>query len=314
MHLQAELASVFRNIEGVITSHVNAKCDKYRGNLEAQHKTEYNELQDRMRMAQMQIDKLSSENHALKRKLGTIELNSPTASYKPNSDLDHRLLPNYSKSKVQRVTEREKHPCLIPIKSPLLGRASSPSHERTGFSSPSHSRIGIASPSHALAGISSPLTVARQIFPTASTSENNVVVASHSAEKSQNDPPNKVQSVTDSAQFVCTESGCGRQFSTKQGLQIHTRMHTRTTTSYLCPLCDNKYKRKADLDKHVRIHSAANKKLKCDQCGKMYSRQRDLDIHLRTHTATNQKYNCSKCHASFKSKSQYRLHENNCQH
>lgn len=279
--LHAKLASVHKDLEDIIESHVTEKCEK----LKVDHAAQLNALQDKMLAAHAYNEELSIENRGLKRKLETLETNTTTAATKPN-DHDHRLLPHYGKSKVQRVTEREKHPSLIPTKSPII---SSPSRINSIISRPT-------------------FPVVRQIFPVLNT-DNNAVAPSQQAE------PSKQSSSSSSAannQFLCTDFGCGRQFATWQGLQVHKRTHTKVATIYPCPLCDNKFKRKADLDKHVRIHSAANKKFRCDQCGKMYSRQRDLDIHLRTHTAT-EKFICSKCGATFRNKTQHRVHDRDCE-
>ncbi len=64
--------------------------------------------------------------------------------------------------------------------------------------------------------------------------------------------------------FTCDWPGCGREFSMKQGLKIHTDLHTSAgEMKFECDVCGLKYQEKSSLRAHERMKHLNTPKYPC---------------------------------------------------
>lgn len=76
--------------------------------------------------------------------------------------------------------------------------------------------------------------------------------------------------------FVC--SYCCRQFSNRQRLSCHERVH-RGEKPFECLTCHKRFNTKVSLETHQSIHSG-QKPFKCNQCGQAFRLKQHLERHM----------------------------------
>ncbi len=103
--------------------------------------------------------------------------------------------------------------------------------------------------------------------------------------------------------FEC--SICGKCFSQKGSLDIHTRVHAGEKP-FECLICGKCFSLKISLDGHTRIHTG-EKPFECSICGKSFSLKTNLDAHNRIHTG-EKPFECTICCKWFRQKSSLKVH------
>ena len=79
--------------------------------------------------------------------------------------------------------------------------------------------------------------------------------------------------------FPCIK--CGKQFSTKNGLDYHDRIHLGLAP-YECDVCLKRFKSSSLCSRHKQIH-AVTKKYSCHICRKSFSQKSNLSKHMDIH-------------------------------
>ena len=75
---------------------------------------------------------------------------------------------------------------------------------------------------------------------------------------------------------------CGRDFTRKQNLRQHLRIHTGVKP-FQCDTCGRRFTQKSTLRRHNMIHTN-EKPHKCSTCSAAFTRKVDLENHMRIHT------------------------------
>ena len=99
------------------------------------------------------------------------------------------------------------------------------------------------------------------------------------------------------SKFQCSK--CSKDFSTKNGLDYHERIHTGVSP-YQCDVCNKKFKSSSLCSRHKQIHSASKKYL-CNVCNKSFAQKSNLSKHMDIHEGVRP-YSCSECTKSFTQK------------
>lgn len=102
---------------------------------------------------------------------------------------------------------------------------------------------------------------------------------------------------------------CGRDFSSKDLLRVHYKMHTGIK-QYTCSYCPKAFVKRQYLITHERIHSG-EKPFACEYCGKAFNQRTSLKTHIRGHTG-ERPYVCHICKTGFISRTSLNLHFKVC--
>ena len=97
--------------------------------------------------------------------------------------------------------------------------------------------------------------------------------------------------------FQC--NSCEKEFSTKNGLDYHERVHTGVSP-YICDVCDKKFKSSSLCSRHKQIH-AKDKKYLCNVCSKSFAQKSNLSKHMDIHAGIKP-FSCQSCSKSFTQK------------
>jgi stress-induced morphogen len=79
--------------------------------------------------------------------------------------------------------------------------------------------------------------------------------------------------------FQCVE--CGKELSTKNGLDYHMRTHTGYSP-FQCELCLKRFKSSSLCSRHRQIHNT-DKKYSCEVCSKSFAQKSNLSKHMDIH-------------------------------
>lgn len=85
--------------------------------------------------------------------------------------------------------------------------------------------------------------------------------------------------------FVCTHSGCNKEFTKSWNLVYHARIHTNEKP-FKCTECRESFAQKGNLKRHLKTHSetalCSRKKFQCGTCLKKYTTKFNLKVHKQT--------------------------------
>jgi len=93
---------------------------------------------------------------------------------------------------------------------------------------------------------------------------------------------------------LCTQ--CGRSFSCKFTLAMHTRLHTGACP-HQCDQCDRSFPTAAALRQHSYRHTNNHPHI-CATCGKHFAVPSALASHMRVHTG-QKPFHCEQCGRTF---------------
>jgi hypothetical protein len=94
--------------------------------------------------------------------------------------------------------------------------------------------------------------------------------------------------------LLCAE--CGKQFSNKTCLRIHSRVHTHERP-YKCRECNKTFSQNSALYYHKRIHSGL-KPFECNICHRTFHVKHNLKTHMVRHGG-DRKFRCRLCPKAF---------------
>ena len=112
--------------------------------------------------------------------------------------------------------------------------------------------------------------------------------------------------------FLCKEKDCSKMFANNKSLKKHLKeAHNIEKTNdnrmfHMCPECGKQCSTKAGLQDHMLCHSN-EKKFVCIECGKKLKRRDTLQQHMRIHTG-ELKYQCDQCESRYASSAALRNH------
>lgn len=94
--------------------------------------------------------------------------------------------------------------------------------------------------------------------------------------------------------LLCAE--CGKQFSNKTCLRIHSRVHTHERP-YKCRECNKTFSQNSALYYHKRIHTGL-KPFECNVCHRTFHVKHNLKTHMVRHVG-DRKFRCRLCPKAF---------------
>ncbi|KAF2364030.1 Zinc finger C2H2-type [Trinorchestia longiramus] len=110
----------------------------------------------------------------------------------------------------------------------------------------------------------------------------------------------------DVQRFECTETGCGRSYTTKGNLTTHARTHTGDL-HHRCEECGKRFLTSYALRTHASTHTNT-RPFTCEisQCGQTFTQRYRLRAHYRVHTGHT--FNCTWCERVFTTRSDLTKH------
>ncbi|XP_054270372.1 zinc finger and BTB domain-containing protein 41-like isoform X2 [Macrosteles quadrilineatus] len=109
-------------------------------------------------------------------------------------------------------------------------------------------------------------------------------------------------------QYKCAE--CHKVFKNKPILSYHIQTSHQQREEYICAICDRTYYTKNSLSLHINIHSGTTVvPVCCEICGKAVKNEYKLKTHMLVHN-DDHKFSCQNCGKLFKRLHNLKQHEN----
>ena len=108
-------------------------------------------------------------------------------------------------------------------------------------------------------------------------------------------------------EFVCDIDG--KKFQKRSKFSLHQQTHDNVT--YNCTICYKQLKTKDGLEIHIKIHSGNLKEIQCNECNKTFFHQSGLRQHKRS-IHEGKQFACVQCGKDFSRKAKLKLHFRKC--
>ncbi|EDS27395.1 zinc finger protein Xfin [Culex quinquefasciatus] len=105
---------------------------------------------------------------------------------------------------------------------------------------------------------------------------------------------------------IMTCKMCNRIFKHLKNLQCHMKNHGKVAIPFMCDICGKTFTQKGTLTIHTRLHTG-EKKYQCEFCDKRFAQGGQLTVHRRIHTG-ERPFACEKCGQRFVGGSNYKRH------
>lgn len=348
LQLHAQLASVFKQIEDIITVHVQTKYDKHRHSLERQYAAKIENMEKKVATADASAADAIKKYNSLRKKYKNPVNNVDAATNEQIKPIDRNSPPVIASENTNALsaaqvaagaacatqpnppmTEKTK---ALPNDSVTVQRATLASKDVTGQVTISTATITTTTTTANTNVISSPVdsSAAQKVdhsrlirkyavvklkrLDSAQESASKPIkdrrIRSRSTLRNQSDVATKYVDRKTRASSVDDDRG-------QRSSERRTKLVSRSTENingdeFVCDICDRGFSKSKSLSIHKRMHSKLSEKhFNCTMCGENCTSKSAHEKHMRMHYSPKS-YNCSfaRCLRVFSNASELTRHEN----